>query len=59
VKNLCKNEHEMTMITKKVKTHVSYVSPRNMGLSLGKVHCSLRKLPFHPGEESCPWGEGV
>jgi hypothetical protein len=41
-----KNEHEMTMIVKKVKTYVSYVSPRNMGLSLGKVHYFLRKLPL-------------
>jgi hypothetical protein len=44
---------------KKNQTYVSYVSPRNLGLSLGKVHCSLGKLPFHPEEQSCPWEEGI
>jgi hypothetical protein len=36
----------MTII---VKIFGTYVFSRNLGLSLGKVHCSLGKLPF-------PWG---
>jgi hypothetical protein len=42
-------EHEMTMIAKQFKTYVF----------LEKVHCSLRKLPFPLGEQSCPQGEGI
>jgi hypothetical protein len=34
------------MIAKSFKT---YVFSGNLGLSLGEVHCSLRKLAFHQG----------
>jgi len=26
----------------------TYVSPGNLGLSLGKIHCSIRKVSFSP-----------
>jgi hypothetical protein len=38
----------MTMIAKIFRT---YISPWNLGLSLGKVHCFPRKVPF-PKENS-------
>ncbi len=40
-----KIKHEMIMIAKKFGI---YVSPWNLSLSLEKVHCSLKKLPFSP-----------
>jgi hypothetical protein len=33
----------MTVITKRFK---KYISPGNLGLSQGKVHCFLKKVPF-------------
>jgi hypothetical protein len=33
-----------------VKIFGTYVSPRNLGVSLGKVHCSPGKLPFSLGK---------
>jgi hypothetical protein len=38
-----KNKNEMTMIVKRFGTHISL---GNLGLSLGKVHCSQGKLAF-------------
>jgi hypothetical protein len=33
----------MTVITKRFK---KYISPGNLGLSPGKVHCFLNKVPY-------------
>jgi hypothetical protein len=51
VSNIYKNKHEMIMIA---KTFETYVSSGNLGLSLRKVHCSLRKLPFSQRRDMSP-----
>jgi hypothetical protein len=47
-----------------VKNLATYVSSRNLGLSLGEIHCSLKKLNnlnlfFSLGNNHVPMGEGT